>query len=239
MKPNLSILAPVAFVSAGLFLLGGCAPAYREPPWPAATPIARSPEPPKPAVQSTSLWGDGSGLGSLYSDHRARRLGDLVTVMVVESSEASREASTGLSRDASVAAGVSNLLGAPSHLGLDHLWGSKPFDPSVNASTATSFKGEGTTKRKDVLRTRVAARVVNVLEDGNLVVEGRRQVKVNEEDQFLFVRGIARPTDILPDNTISSVALADAQILYGGSGNIANQTRPGWLYRAIDAIWPF
>jgi flagellar L-ring protein precursor FlgH len=218
----------------------GCATAaLEEPPWPAPTPIVRPVDAAPVPLRPTSLWHEGAPLTGVYDDRRARRLGDLVTVLVVESSEASREASTDVSRDTSVAASVGAFLGAPTHLGLEHLYGKQGFDPSVRASTANSFKGEGTTKRKDVLRTRVSARVVNILEDGNLVVEGRRQVKVNEETQYLFVRGIARPIDIAPDNTIASTALADGQILYGGSGLLASQQKPGWLYRALDAVWPF
>ncbi|MBI5445541.1 MAG: flagellar basal body L-ring protein FlgH [Deltaproteobacteria bacterium] len=220
--------------------LSGCgAPSLRKPPWPEPVPLARPAAPPRPAYQSTSLWAEGTSLAALYGDPRARNVGDLVTVVVVEASEASREASTDVSRDTTVAADASGILGMPSHMGLKNLYGSQGFDPSVKAQSANSFKGEGTTKRKDVLRTRVAARVVEVLEDGNLLLEGRRQVKVNEDDQFLFVRGIARPVDISPENTISSIALAEAQILYGGSGDIAAHQRPGWLYRAINAVWPF
>ena len=160
-------------------------------------------------------------------------------MIVVESSEASREASTDVKRDTGVSVGIGAMLGAPTDLGLSHLYGKNGFDPTIKADTANSFKGEGTTKRKDVLRTRVAARVVSILEDGNLVIEGRRQVKVNEETQYLFVRGIARPEDISRDNTVLSQALADGQILYGGSGLLASQQKPGWLYRVLDAVWPF
>jgi flagellar L-ring protein precursor FlgH len=220
--------------------VAGCSRPYlEEPPWPAPTPIARAPEGPKPSVQSTSLWSDGAALTGVYDDHRARRLGDLVTVVVVESSQASREANTAIQKDSSVDASVGAFLGSPMDLGLDHLYGKTGFQPTVKAGTANSFKGAGTTTRKDALNARVAARVVNILEDGNLVIEGRRQVKVNEETQYLFVRGIARASDIGPDNTVSSVALADAQILYGGNGLVASQQKPGWLYRIVDAVWPF
>lgn len=220
--------------------LAGCSTPYlEEPPWPPATPVARPAEETRRPHQSTSLWVDSSPLTQVLQDQRARQVGDLVTVLVIESSEASREASTGVSRDTGVSAGVSSFLGMPSHYGLPDLYKSGGFSPEVSASTSNSFQGSGTTKRKDLLRTQVAARVVQVLDDGNLVVEGRRQVKVNEETQYLYVRGIARPTDITPDNTIPSPALADAQILYGGSGLLASQQRPGWMYRILDAVWPF
>lgn len=230
-----------AFVATllSVFVVGCSKPYLEEPPWPAATPIARPPERARSANQSTSLWADDAPLTGGYDDRRARHVGDLVTVIVIESSQASREATTDVSRDSSVGAGVTALLGAPLDLGLDNLYGKTGFDPKLGATTANAYKGAGTTTRKDVLSARVAARVVNILEDGNLVIEGRRQVKVNEETQYLFVRGIARATDITPDNTVSSVALADAQILYGGNGLVASQQKPGWLYRIVDAVWPF
>lgn len=229
-------------VATAVLLLGltGCSHPYlEEPPWPAPTPIARAPEGPRTPVQSTSLWSDSSPLTGVFDDHRARRLGDLVTVLVVESSQASREATTDMGRTSAVSADVGAFLGSPTDLGLSHLYGKTGFQPTVKADTANSFKGAGATTRKDQLNARVAARVVNILEDGNLVLEGRRQVKVNEETQYLFVRGIARASDISPDNTVSSVALADAQILYGGNGLVASQQKPGWLYRLVEAVWPF
>lgn len=226
-------------LTAAAVFTAGCSTHIAVPPWPEPTPVAPAPPAVRPPVQSTSLWTDGAPLTGAYNDNRARRIGDLVTVLVIEQSEASREASTGLSRNSAVDASVSALLGAPMDLGLKHLYGSTGFDPSVKAGSASSFKGQGTTTRKDLLRSSVAARVVNVLDDGNLVVEGRRQVTVNEENQYLFVRGIARPSDISPDNTITSVALADAQILYGGKGDLADQQKPGWLGRIVAAVWPF
>ncbi|MBI5017392.1 MAG: flagellar basal body L-ring protein FlgH [Deltaproteobacteria bacterium] len=230
---RVGVLVLIAFATAG------CSTHVAVPPWPEPTPIAPAPPAVRAPVQSTSLWADGAPLTGAYNDNRARRVGDVVTVLVVESSAASREASTDLSRGSSVDASVSAMLGAPMTFGLDHLYGSGGFDPSVKAGTKNSFKGQGTTTRKDQLRSTVAARVVNVLDDGNLVVEGRRQVTVNEENQFLFVRGIARPSDISPENSITSIALADAQILYGGRGDLADQQKPGWLGRIVSAVWPF
>lgn len=228
----------VAAAALCLALAGCSRPYLEEPPWPAATPVARAPEGAR-TLQSTSLWSETSPITGVFDDHRARRLGDLVTVVVVESSQASREATTDMERTSGVNAEVGAFLGSPMNLGLPHLYGSTGFQPKISADTANTFKGAGTTTRKDVLNARVAARVVNILEDGNLVLEGRRQVKVNEETQYLYVRGIARASDIAPDNTVASIALADAQILYGGTGLVASQTKPGWLYRLVEAVWPF
>ncbi|GAB4246637.1 MULTISPECIES: flagellar basal body L-ring protein FlgH [Deferrisoma] len=228
------------FLAVALLALGACSrPHLQEPPWPAPTPLNRPAPAARGPQQPTSLWSEDAALTRLYRDHRAFAVGDLVTVIVVETAEASREASTDVSRQTDVSAGVSSFLGMPQHYGLPDLYKSGGFRPSVGASTENSFQGSGATKQKDVLRMRVTARVVDVLEDGNLVIEGRRQVEVNRDTQYLFVRGIVRPKDISADNTVSSIALADAQILYGGDGLIASQQKPGWMYRVLDAVWPF
>ena len=221
----------------------GCAPnrfTNRTEPKYETTEVSRAKDGREPGVKSTSLWNKHAELTRAYDDNRARRIGDLVTVIVSETSEASREASTNLAHDASVDAGVTGFLGAPTHMGLPGLWGKgKDFSPSVGAKTGNSFKGSGSTSRKESLKTMVAARVMEVLPDGNFLVEGRREVNVNDESQFLYVRGIARPVDISPFNTISSSALADAEILYDGTGAISSAQKPGWMYRVLSAVWPF
>jgi len=221
-------------------LAAGCSGPYiEEPPWPAPTPLAKVEKRVAEPVKSASLWTEDAPLTRAYQDKRAKEIGDLVMVIVIESSEASREASTDVSRDSQVDAGISGVLGMPEDLGLSHLYGSAGFKPSIGASSNNSFKGSGSTKQKDVLRTRVAARIVNILDDGNLVIEGRRQVRVHKDTQYLFVRGIARPEDISNANTVASAALADAQIIYSGEGLVSDQQRPGWMYRIVDAVWPF
>ena len=204
------------------------------------TAASREKDIPEPGVKNTSLWNRNAELTRAYDDHRARRVGDLVTVIVSETSQATREASTNLAHDTGVDAGVTGFLGAPTHMGMPGLWGKgKDFSPSVGAKTSNSFKGSGSTSRKESLTTIVAARVMEVLPDGNFVVEGRREVNVNDESQFLYVHGIARPVDISPNNTISSSSLADAEILYDGTGAISSSQKPGWMYRVLSAVWPF
>lgn len=231
-------------LALALLTAAACSPSKiaskSEPKWSTETDSARRRDISQPVVKSTSLWRSNAELTSVYNDHRARHVGDLVTVIVSETSEASREASTNLGRDSSVSAGISTMLGAPSHLGAPDLWGNGfNFSPNVAASTGNSFKGGGSSKRKESLKSMVAARVMEILPDGNFLVEGRRQVDVNDEVQFLYVKGIARPVDISPYNTISSSALADAEILYDGSGAITSDLKPGWGYRILSAIWPF
>ena len=85
----------------------------------------------------------------------------------------------------------------------------------------------------------MSARVMNILENGNFIIEGRRQVTVNTEDQYLILTGIIRPDDIATDNTILSQYLADAKIVYTGKGVVDDKMRPGWLTRIVDWVWPF
>ncbi|GAB4263493.1 MAG: flagellar basal body L-ring protein FlgH [Deferrisomatales bacterium] len=226
----------VGWILGALAVAGCSGPVMRPAPWPEPTPLTQVSYPAEAPYQATSLWSDRAPLTRAFDDLRARRVGDLITVVVVETSEASRVSSTDVSRDASVSAQVTNFLGS------DLSTGSRPgtfFEPKVSASTGNSFQGSGTTKHKEALRTRVAARVVDVLPDGSLVLEGRRQVQVHADTQYLYVRGIARTADVTHDNTVVSTDLADAQIFYGGTGLLADQQRPGWMYRVLDKVWPF
>jgi len=109
----------------------------------------------------------------------------------------------------------------------------------INASASSKFDGSGSTSRRETLTATISAKVVDVLSNGNLRIEGRRNVKVNNEDQIVVVRGTIRPRDITPENTINSIFVADAQISYSGEGIISDRQKPGWLMNVIDKLWPF
>jgi flagellar L-ring protein precursor FlgH len=101
------------------------------------------------------------------------------------------------------------------------------------------FKGEGETSRESSMTASISTRVVRVLGNGNLLVAGSRQVKVNAEDQVIVISGVIRPEDIAPDNSVLSTNVADARIEYYGRGVLADKQRPGWLGRVLDWVWPF
>ena len=109
----------------------------------------------------------------------------------------------------------------------------------VNATTSSKYDGSGSTTRKDVLSATVSARVVDVLPNGNLRIEGQRSVRVNNEDQIMVLEGTVRPRDISQDNMISSAMIADARITYSGNGIITDRQQPGWLMNLVDKVWPF
>ncbi|MEQ8203568.1 MAG: flagellar basal body L-ring protein FlgH, partial [Smithellaceae bacterium] len=110
---------------------------------------------------------------------------------------------------------------------------------SIGGTSSNSLKGAGDTTRSSKLSASISARVLKILDNGNLLIEGRRQLTVNAEDQYLVITGIVRPEDITAINTVASQYIADARILYTGDGVINDKMRPGWLTRVVDWVWPF
>jgi flagellar L-ring protein FlgH len=192
---------------------------------------------PKPAADysSGSIWQSASG--SLTDDVKARRRGDIITIVISETASASKEAKTGTSRDSSISAGIPHLLGLEN----TGIFKNNFSDLSkiINASSSSKFQGAGSTSRQENLKATITARVIDVLSNGNLMIEGRRNIRVNEEDQIIVLEGTVRSRDIAPDNTVNSIFVADARISYSGRGIISDRQSPGWLMNILDKIWPF
>ncbi|HEX6972391.1 MAG TPA: flagellar basal body L-ring protein FlgH [Limnochordia bacterium] len=172
-------------------------------------------------VRADSLWVPGA---SLYADERAHAVGDLVTLIIVERTEASQSANTTTAKDASVT--VSPGSGA-----LDG------FLPLVGASGSDEVTAGGSTQRGGSLEAKITTKIVEVLPNGNFALEGRQTILLNGEEQEIVVSGIVRPQDIGPDNTVLSTYLADARISYRGSGIIGDKQKPGLLSRLFG--WLF
>lgn len=182
-----------------------------------------------------SLWQGRAG--GLVEDFKARAKGDILTVVITETASASKEATTGTSRASSVAAGMPNLMGLESNLtgmskGID-------LNKLISASGSSKYDGSGSTTRKENLSATITARVMDVLPNGNMLIEGRRNVLVNHEDQIIVLTGTVRPRDITPDNMVNSTFVADARITYSGKGIISDRQKPGWLMGILDTVWPF
>ena len=155
--------------------------------------------------------------------------------LISESASASKQASTGTSRSSTLSAGMPNLLGlekAPIKSWMD-------LANLINANFSTKFDGSGSTSRQETLTATISTKVVDVLPNGNMMIEGRRSVKVNNEDQIIVLTGTVRSRDVSSDNTVSSALVADARINYSGKGVISDRQKPGWLMNVIDTIWPF
>jgi flagellar L-ring protein precursor FlgH len=214
---------------AAAFILFGCASAPAPPKavTETAAPVAFTP-PVEPRTKG-SLWSPNRQL-RLYEDLRARQVGDIVTVNVVENSDAKNEAETSSDRDTSLDAKVTGLLGYQ-----------VPTDNQnfVGATLGNKFKGKGSTDRKSEMSTSIACRVVAVMPSGNLHIKGSRLTTVNAEKLFITLEGVIRPSDISPENVVLSTHVAEARITYTGSGPVSDQQRPGWFTRLMNAIWPF
>lgn len=164
---------------------------------------------------------------SLFGDHKSRRVDDVVTVMVGESNTAKNTAQT---RTQSQSKGSVGISGGTGMLG---------FVPGAGfkGDLEGDFQGLGNTAREGSMQAVVSARVVEVLPNGTLRIEGAKQVVINDETEVLTVAGLVRPEDIGADNTIASGRLADAKISYAGHGTTANAEKPGYLTRFMD--WLF
>ncbi len=172
-----------------------------------------------------------------FKDQRAHKIGDILTVLVTIDDSASISNSTDRTRNSSSEGSVGGVLGS--------IFGGKVPLADVEASgkltTAGGLSdgGSGTVDRKESLETQVAAVVVQVLPNGNLVIEGHQEVRVNFEVRDLIVAGIVRPEDIHSDNTIPSTKIAEARISYGGRGQITAVQQPRYGQQIADAILPF
>jgi flagellar L-ring protein precursor FlgH len=215
-----------------LFLLSSCATPELPPPPPKYVQEEEF-EPPS----KNSLWHDTA---SLYEDVKARRLNDLVTIRVIENISGSGKADTNTGRESTLDAGVDNLFGAPLNFNFENFWGhGYAFSPTAKGSMKDDFKGTGETTREGKLIGTITAKVVEVMPNGNLVLESRKEITINNEKQFLVLKGMIRPDDVASDNTVLSSKVADAQVYFVGKGVVHDKQSPGWLVRILDKVWPF
>lgn len=218
----------------------------------------RLPEPPFPTVERVepaegSLWRGDASRRFLAFENRAKRVGDLLTVMIVEQAVAENAATTELERKSKIQADldsatalqtlvtrpIRNLLGL---LGFtDQKTDKNPTSSLkiIEAETKTDFEGTGSVKREASFTTTIACLVTEVTASGLLRIQGERHLRINRETQVIRLSGFVRPEDIQIDNTILSTLIASADIQYGGSGLISEQQRAPWLMRLFGLILPF
>lgn len=192
---------------------------------------------PEPDVhEANSLWRSGSR--AFFKDQRARRIGDLLTVRIDIDDKAQLSNKTSRKRDATEGAGLPNFLGLESKLD-DVL--PDAVDPTklVSANSSTDNSGEGSIGRSEKITLDLAAIVTQTLPNGNLVVQGRQEVRVNSELRELTITGVVRPEDITSGNTISYEKIAEARISYGGRGTITDVQEPRYGQQLYDLVFPF
>ncbi|MBW2090603.1 MAG: flagellar basal body L-ring protein FlgH [Deltaproteobacteria bacterium] len=200
--------------------------------------IASTPKPPAPQPRTEGSLFYEASMPNYYRDLKAYRVGDIITINIVETSKASKQADTKLGREYDLSAGISNLLGYQKKI--PH-YSSADFNPSalLGAKYSSGFKGSGETTREEDMTAQMSARVVQVHLNGDLSIRGTREITVNHEKQYIILEGIVRPSDISSDNTVLSSYIADARITYTGKGVISAEQRPGWLARLLSHVWPF
>ncbi|NRA86595.1 MAG: flagellar basal body L-ring protein FlgH [Rhizobiales bacterium] len=184
---------------------------------------------------SASLWSQGSG--TFYGDNRAADVGDIVTIDINISDKAKIDNKTTRGRTSSEDFGIDAFGGIMKKISATH--------PKVNPASLVGFgnssasAGNGSVNRKEDLQLKIAAVIIQKLPNGNLVVEGRQEVRVNFEVRELIIAGIVRPEDIRSNNTIDSSRIAEARISYGGRGQISDVQQPRYGQQVLDVLLPF
>ena len=185
-----------------------------------------------PAV-ANSLWRPGSR--TFLRDQRAAQVGDVISILVSIQDEAQLQNRTQRARQGG------DKLGLPQVFGVQTRWLPRRASPEslLETSGSQTSDGTGTVKRIEAVTLRLAATVTQVLPNGNLVVGGRQEVRVNAELRELAVQGVIRPQDIASDNTIRHDRLAEARIAYGGRGTLSDLQQPRYGQQILDAVLPF
>ncbi len=202
-------------------------PGYKPVQMPMPTPQVASYSP-------NSLWRNGSR--AFFKDQRARQVGDILTITVNFTDKAAIANQTQRSRTNKEDSGITDFAGSKL---LSGTAASVLPGRILSTDSTSSSDGKGSVNRQEALQTNVAAVVTQLLPNGNLVVEGKQEIRVNFEIRELIVAGIVRPEDIQSDNTIDSSKIAQARIAYGGRGQITDVQQPRYGQQLIDVIWPF
>jgi flagellar L-ring protein precursor FlgH len=191
---------------------------------------------PNIAAGANSLW--RTGARGFFRDQRARRIGDILTVEVVIEDKADLKNETERSRDNADGLGIPHIFGFESKLA-DVL--PDAVDPSnlVEAGSTMSNAGRGSVDREETIELQMAAVVTQVLPNGNLVVQGRQEVRVNYELREVTVAGIVRPEDITPRNSITHEKMAELRVGYGGRGQITDVQQPRYGAQVLDILLPY
>jgi flagellar L-ring protein precursor FlgH len=191
-------------------------------------------EQPKQGHTPASLYSEKRGI-SLFADTRAVEVGDILSVVLLESTSAAKSADTDFSKDQGISVGSPTLFGQPFGFGQ-----SDRYDFSQSVESGVEFSGQGSSNQSNRLTGAIAVQVSQILPNGNLVVQGEKWIKLNQGNEFIQLRGIVRPEDISSGNQVPSTLVADARISYGGEGAIESSNQPGWFTRFFNSPWmPF
>jgi flagellar L-ring protein precursor FlgH len=195
--------------------------------------IESPPPPPPPLPANGSLFTDAALGSNLFSDFKARGIGDLVFIDVVEESAASVSSNAKRSRDSGTLGGLVGAVEAIPTPSTAIIAG------VLNGLGSRKFDGKGETGRTSRLNARVTARVIEVLPNGDLRIEAQKMVKINKEDEMLTLYGIVRRRDVSADNAVPTTMVGDLRVMLNGKGVASADNAPGWLFRLYEKIAPF
>ncbi|WP_297526475.1 flagellar basal body L-ring protein FlgH [Thiohalobacter sp.] len=219
-------------------LLGGCASQSVAP---GNYRAAMPPVPAPPAQTDGAIYQPGYGL-ALFEDRTARRVGDILTIVLQEKTQASKKATTSTSKETKVNTANPTLLGSALRYDVPLLPGLKDSTRTLGTAmdSTNEFDGSGDSQQSNSLTGNISVTVAEVLPNGNLYVRGEKWLTLNQGDEYIQISGIVRPEDVKADNTVLSSQVADARITYSGRGTLADANTMGWLTRFFNSpIWPF
>ena len=232
----------LAALPLALFISGCAAQDMNMMPPSPMTPPAQYTEPEQRYSNPGSLFSAAENT-ELYADNRARRVGDIILVKVVENAKSKSKADTTADRETksslSIAAAFNKETIGILPSGGGPLSGAVGLDPMLSTQSTSSLSGTGETKRENYVTATIGARVLNVLPGGVLQLQGARSIRVNEETQYMVISGLVRAQDVGADNSVESTQLADSKVEYYGEGVLADKQKQGWLTRLLDNVWPF
>lgn len=187
------------------------------------------------AAQSQTLWTDGASK-SIFADKRSLNVGDIITIAISESSTANKNNSTATERKSSLSAAITAFL-YPA--GATPLLTKNGSLPAMAYNSDHAHTGTGTISDSETIVAQIAVQIIDVLPNGNLVVEGKRETSFSNEHQTIILRGVVRPDDVGGNNTVFSYNVADATIQIIGKGTVSDSQNKGWFNRIWDKLNPF
>ncbi len=227
----------------GILLFSGCTADLTEPEIDFEPPKYVEQMPAKEIKQDFAAPGSifGQGDNPLFCDHKAMKVNDIVTIVINETAQSKTAGQKQLSESGTTSLGGGLFTSAGTNAAVDahvnRLNGI--LGTGFSSSTTNQYKGQGSATKDASFTTTVSARVVKVLENGNIFVSGTREILIDDQKQIIQVSGVIRPYDIDQYNKISSNQMSDAKILYKTEGDVDRATKQGWGTKMFQAVWPF
>ncbi|WP_433736648.1 flagellar basal body L-ring protein FlgH [Pseudomonas putida] len=231
MKRIVSVLA-----LSGITALAGCVPATPKPNDPYYAPVL--PRTPLPAAANNGSIYQAGFEQNLYSDRKAFRVGDIITITLNEKTQASKNANSQIDKNSKTGIGLTSLFGSTPNTNNPFGSGDLSLEASYEGSRAT--KGDSKAAQGNTLTGSITVTVADVLPNGIIAVRGEKWMTLNTGDELVRIAGLVRADDIATDNTVSSTRVADARITYSGTGSFADASQPGWFDRFfLSPLFPF